>query len=1175
MKQNFRGNNRGSFRGRNSGRYFENQREWKQNSSNHEPLPKVKSEPEVVPSKTQKKSSYGPRHSESNAGIKNWRLIVRNLDDNTTKDDLTEAFSKYGKLKEVVQIPSKIRKGKFAPYAFIQFVSKKDAENALKNLNGTMLKSRKITLAFAMDKDRYVTEQFEKKNEKPEVKEESESENELPKSDEEDTDIDFTDSEDDEDEDDGEDDEDEKVTPKLIPKVKIVEKSNQPFQEIEDLVESEDDSELEGEDDDADDDEEGEDLAEDESDVVSEEEQEPAKKKQKIDLPPKEKKSDVALAEGRVVFLKNLAPEMDDEEFKEEMLKFGAVDLAILCKFKGTDHSTGTGFVHFKQKIDADKLLEKINSDEGLLLFNCKVRGHRAVSKTDALEFKKPEKEPSDNRNLYLIRASFIRPGTGAANNMSAHDEKKRATLMQQMKTKLKLTTMFVSPTRLSIHNIPFNFRDADLKKMCFNSCNNKNANILECRIMHENTGVDAKGKPKFGKSKGFGFVEFAEHKDALACLKTMNNNPTLFTNEKRPIVEFSIENHVALNLKKRRVEEVKNSNQDLENTKKELRKSASKPIPKTVGKKMRKIGGSKNKGKVVVTNELSVFMESELLLLELAKFDSGDPDLDVEFVDALVQYYFTVDGKIVEQILKEIEKNPAAKGVPLLVAIGLRIAREFASEVFGQKMMQMYEEHGCKRMNTAKQLYFGLLDHFLDAGFGFDQDCETMMNMCLEELKDEKCNLFCRKEVEHFLGRLLELPEQIKGLEKLVNSIVKCEDSVILDGLARVLMRPLILNQIIRNGDFKSKLLERFQKVERAERNICRLSGAILSSEELSVDKLRKVILQFVDWKTRRVVLFETLTVLFGMNNQLLDETKKSLFEFFKTVFDHEIDYQLPFLESIFTEEEMPTILMELSTELDSSKNCSPESLKLFFQMARKTVKDEEKRRVFLEKLESRLRRTPHFILIPEILHFPGADEFFKKKAIEYLQSKDLSTFDAGLLILEALDKIGRRIDLDDPEKMANLVLEKVFQDDDLFLAKHATEFLCRRTPKFLSQKAVDIFAARTDRDIRILLLKAFSEALKAEGSMEPSAIKLISMICRSDDDAQVRKAALDLGSSLASFPDDLRNLLQISVEEYNSHRMNATEFHGDSKAQLDDLIASIKSKAHGCHDCIAKECY
>lgn len=106
-------------------------------------------------------------------------------------------------------------------------------------------------------------------------------------------------------------------------------------------------------------------------------------------------------------------------------------------------------------------------------------------------------------------------------------------------------------------------------------------------------------------------------------------------------------------------------------------------------------------------------------------------------------------------------------------------------------------------------------------------------------------------------------------------------------------------------------------------------------------------------------------------------------------------------------------------------------------------------------------------------------------------------------------------------------------------------------------------------------MLLKAFSEALKAEGSMEPSAIKLISMICRSDDDAQVRKAALDLGSSLASFPDDLRNLLQISVEEYNSHRMNATEFHGDSKAQLDDLIASIKSKAHGCHDCIAKECY
>ena len=234
-----------------------------------------------------------------------------------------------------------------------------------------------------------------------------------------------------------------------------------------------------------------------------------------------------------ILTFRNIPFEVDDEEFKEEMSKFGDVTLAILCKIKGTEHSTGTGFVHFKEKSVADNVLEQIGSKDGLLMYGSKVRGHRAVPKTDAEQFKKPEKKPSDNRNLYLLRVSLIRPGTAAANDMSDHDQKKRATLLQQVKNKLKLTTMFVSPTRLVIHNIPFSIRDEELRTMCLESCHNQKARINECRIMRNKTGTDAKGKPILGKSKGFGFVEFSEHKDALACLKTMNNNPKLFTDEK------------------------------------------------------------------------------------------------------------------------------------------------------------------------------------------------------------------------------------------------------------------------------------------------------------------------------------------------------------------------------------------------------------------------------------------------------------------------------------------------------------------------------------------------------------------------------------------------------------------------------------------------------------------
>ena len=57
-------------------------------------------------------------------------------------------------------------------------------------------------------------------------------------------------------------------------------------------------------------------------------------------------------------------------------------------------------------------------------------------------------------------------------------------------------------------------------------------------------------GDRKLGKSKGFGFVEFSEHRHALAALRQLNNNPTVFTAERRPIVEFSVENKMALNRK-------------------------------------------------------------------------------------------------------------------------------------------------------------------------------------------------------------------------------------------------------------------------------------------------------------------------------------------------------------------------------------------------------------------------------------------------------------------------------------------------------------------------------------------------------------------------------------------------------------------------------------------------
>ena len=65
---------------------------------------------------------------------------------------------------------------------------------------------------------------------------------------------------------------------------------------------------------------------------------------------------------------------------------------------------------------------------------------------------------------------------------------------------------------------------------------------------------IDSSG---VGRSKGFGFAEFMCHDDALDVLRMTNNNPAIFGPDRRPIVEFAIENSLIL----KRLEERKAKN--------------------------------------------------------------------------------------------------------------------------------------------------------------------------------------------------------------------------------------------------------------------------------------------------------------------------------------------------------------------------------------------------------------------------------------------------------------------------------------------------------------------------------------------------------------------------------------------------------------------------------------
>merc|ERR1712137_499304 len=57
------------------------------------------------------------------------------------------------------------------------------------------------------------------------------------------------------------------------------------------------------------------------------------------------------------------------------------------------------------------------------------------------------------------------------------------------------------------------------------------------------------KDKEDKSKSLGYAFCTFENRDTALKCLRVLNNHPSIFSKEKRPIVEFAVENAKAVKL--------------------------------------------------------------------------------------------------------------------------------------------------------------------------------------------------------------------------------------------------------------------------------------------------------------------------------------------------------------------------------------------------------------------------------------------------------------------------------------------------------------------------------------------------------------------------------------------------------------------------------------------------
>ena len=105
---------------------------------------------------------------------------------------------------------------------------------------------------------------------------------------------------------------------------------------------------------------------------------------------------------------------------------------------------------------------------------------------------------------------------------------------------------------RLCLRNLPLTVGEKDLKSSCLKAVGGRKVKIMKVLVMRNKERVDKTGQ---GRSLGFGFMELDSHENALAVLRATNNNADIFGENRRPIVEFSVENQIALNLQKKRLE--------------------------------------------------------------------------------------------------------------------------------------------------------------------------------------------------------------------------------------------------------------------------------------------------------------------------------------------------------------------------------------------------------------------------------------------------------------------------------------------------------------------------------------------------------------------------------------------------------------------------------------------
>lgn len=257
-----------------------------------------------------------------------------------------------------------------------------------------------------------------------------------------------------------------------------------------------------------------------------------------------------------VLFAHNLPPEAVARDLQLALRPFTRVLKCRTVRDKVTGRSKGTAFLEFAYDDHAEAALRACSSDSGVVIGGRRVKLARAVSQEQARAMAAGNAAAvTDKRNLLLAREGEVLEDSPAAVGVSASDMAKRKRAAEERTAKLRNPNISVSRTRLHFRNLPAGMDEKELKQLCFAAVAERLSEkpVVRARLLRDQSKLDASGTPR---SRGLGFVEMGSHEHALAALRHLNNNPTIFGAHRRPIVEFALEDARAARQHKKKIQD-------------------------------------------------------------------------------------------------------------------------------------------------------------------------------------------------------------------------------------------------------------------------------------------------------------------------------------------------------------------------------------------------------------------------------------------------------------------------------------------------------------------------------------------------------------------------------------------------------------------------------------------